>query len=185
VHINAVEPDGNGLLVSTRHTDSIYRISRADGHVEWKLGGTDTPQSLDIVGDRAPPATLGGQHDVRRLADGSVSVFDNGTNLGRAPRAARYRVDTSDNTATLVESRADSEITASPCCGGARKLDSNGWLVAWGGQPVFAEYGAGGSRVFKLQINGANTYRAVPVPTTRLSAAQLRGAMDSMFPRGP
>ena len=114
-----------------------------------------------------------------------MSVFDNGTSLGRAPRAVRYRVNTSENTATLVESLADSEITASSCCGGARKLGSNGWLVAWGGQPVFAEYGADGSRVFKLQIPGANTYRAVPVPTTRIGAAQLRSAMDSMFPRDP
>ena len=185
VHINAVEPDGDGLLVSMRHTDSIYRISRVDGHVEWKLGGTDTPQSLDIVGDRAAPATLGGQHDVRRLADGSVSVFDNGTGLGRPPRAARYLVNASENTATLIESLADSEIPTSSCCGGARKLDSNGWLVAWGGQPLFAEYGAGGSRVSKLQIPGASTYRAIPAPTTRITAAQLRAAMDSMFPRDP
>ncbi len=79
-------PTATGLLISLRHTDAIYRISRTDGHVEWKLGGTAIPESLTVAGDRAPPATLGGQHDVRRLADGTVSVYDNGTGLGRPPR---------------------------------------------------------------------------------------------------
>ena len=114
-----------------------------------------------------------------------MSVFDNGTGLRRPPRAARYRIDATAGTATLVESLADSEIPTSSCCGGARKLNSNGWLVAWGGQPVVAEYGADGSRRFKLQIAGATLYRAIPAPTTRITAAQLRAAMDSMFPRDP
>jgi arylsulfotransferase ASST len=183
LHINAVEPDGNGLLVSLRHADAIYRISRQDGHVEWKLGGTGTPESLTVTGDRAPPATLGGQHDVRRVPDGTVSVFDNGTGLGRPPRAARYAIDTGAGTATLVESVADPDITASGCCGSARRLGSGGWLLDWGGQPVVAEYGADGSRLFKLQINGATLYRAFPVPVARVSAERLRQGMDAMFPR--
>jgi hypothetical protein len=183
VHINAVEPDGNGLLVSLRHTDAIYRISRADGRVEWKLGGTGTPVSLTVAGDRVPPATLGGQHDVRRLADGTVSVYDNGTGLGRPPRAARYTIDAGAGTATLAESVADPDIPTSVCCGSARKLASGGWLVDWGGQPVAAEYGADGSRRFKLQVTGSTLYRAVPVPTARLSAQRLRDGMDAMFPR--
>ena len=183
VHINAVEPDGTGLLISLRHTDAIYRISRTDGHVEWKLGGTAIPESLTVADDRAPPATLGGQHDVRRLADGTVSVYDNGTGLSRPPRVARYTIDTGAGTATLTESVSDSEIVNSPCCGGARRLGSGGWLVQWGGQPVVGEYAADGSRRFKLQIPGGSLYRAVPVPVTRLSAAQLRQAMDTMFPR--
>jgi hypothetical protein len=183
IHINAVEPDGAGLLISLRHTDAIYRINRTDGHVEWKLGGTAIPDSLTVAGDRAPPATLGGQHDVRRLADGTVSVYDNGTGLSRPPRVARYTIDTGAGTATLTESVSDSEIVNSPCCGSARRLGSGGWLVQWGGQTVVGEYAADGSRRFKLQIPGGSLYRAVPVPVTRLSAAQLRQAMDTMFPR--
>jgi Arylsulfotransferase (ASST) len=185
VHINAVEPDGDGLLISLRHTDAIYRISRTDGHVDWKLGGTDTPESLAVSDDRAPPATLGAQHDVRRLPDGTVSVFDNGTNLGRPPRMARFQIDPEAGSATLVESVTDAEITTSACCGGARSVDSNGWLIAWGGQPVVGEYDATGSRTSNLRIIGATLYRAVPVPSTRLGAERLRTAMDSMFPRSP
>lgn len=46
VHANALEQNGDGLLLSLRHTDAIYRFDRATGAIEWKLGGTATPQRL-------------------------------------------------------------------------------------------------------------------------------------------
>jgi arylsulfotransferase ASST len=185
VHFNAVEPDGDGLLVSMRHTDAIYRISRSDGHVEWKLGGTTTPQSLTVSGDdQATP--FGGQHDVRRLGDGTVTIHDNGTQLGRSPRAVRFRIDPAQQAATLAEQLSDPDVTSSNCCGSARKLDSGGWLMGWGTlstNPTIAEYASDHSRVFKLTFSGAFSYRAFPVPRGRISAEQLRQAMDSMHPR--
>jgi hypothetical protein len=184
VHVNAVEPDGDGLLISLRHTNAVYRISLADGHVEWKLGGTQTPQSVAVSGDTTS-TTFSGQHDVRRLADGTVTIHDNGTQLNRPPRAVRFRIDPAASTATLVESVSDPEVTASPCCGSARKLDSNGWLMGWGAvtNPVIAEYAASGSRLFKLQFPDSFSYRAFPVPAGRITAQQLRQGMDTMFPR--
>ena len=92
-HANAIEVDGNSILVSMRHTDAVYRVSRADGHVEWKLGGTTTPESLTVLNDPHPSAPFDGQHDVRRLADGTVSVHDNGSRTGRPPRAVRYWIE--------------------------------------------------------------------------------------------
>jgi arylsulfotransferase ASST len=184
VHINSVEVDGSSLLISMRHTDAIYSISRSDGHVEWKLGGTTTAQSLTVSGDPRTP-TFGGQHDARRLADGTVTIHDNGTQLGRPPRGVRYRIDETAKTASLVESVTDPEVTVSLCCGSARKLDSGGWLMGWGTltSPVIAEYASTGSRVFKLQVPNGFSYRAFPVPSGRVSAGELRQAMDSMFPR--
>jgi hypothetical protein len=183
VHINAVEPDGDSVLLSLRHTDAIYRVSRVTGEVQWKLGGTTTDKSLTVVDDpNSPP--LAGQHDVRRLADGTVSVHDNGTRFPRPPRAARYEIDLDAKTATLVESVADEEITSSTCCGSARKLDSGNWLVDWGAfsSPTIAEYTTSGARVFKLNFPGAFAYRAFPVPAGRINAAALRQAMDAIAP---
>ncbi len=183
VHINAIELDGASILISLRHTDAVYSISRADGHVEWKLGGTTTPQSLTVVNDPHPSSPFDGQHDVRRLADGTVSVHDNGSRLGRPPRAVRYWVNAGARRATLVDSLSDPAIPSSNCCGSARKLDSGQWLVGWGGLGTVAQYAPDDSLASKLTFSGFFSYRAVPVPQERVSAASLRQAMDTMFPR--
>ena len=183
VHINAIEPDGASILISMRHTDAVYSISRADGHVEWKLGGTTTPESLTVVNDPHPSNPFDAQHDVRRLADGTVSVHDNGSRLGRPPRAVRYWISTSARRATLVDSLADPDVPASNCCGSARKLDGGQWLLSWGGDPVVAQYAPDDSLASKLTFSGVFSYRAVPVPREQVSAAALRQGMDTMFPR--
>jgi hypothetical protein len=63
----------------------------SDGRILWKLGGTHTAQSLRVIGD--PQGGPDGQHDARRWPDGTVSMHDNGTFRGHAPRVARYRID--------------------------------------------------------------------------------------------
>lgn len=184
LHINSVEPDSDGLILSLRHTDAIYRISRSDGNVVWKLGGTTTAESLTVSGDPLG-YTFGGQHDARREPDGTVTIHDNGTGLGRAPRAVRFQVDETTGTADLVESVSDPDVTVSLCCGSARRLDAGGWLVGWGnlGNPTVGGYAADGSPTFRLRVPDGFVYRAVPVPRSEVGAAQLRQGMDAMFPR--
>jgi Arylsulfotransferase (ASST) len=183
VHANAIEVDGNSILLSLRQTDAVYSISRSDGHVEWKLGGTTTPQSLTVLNDPHPSSPFGGQHDVRRLADGTVSVHDNGSRVGRPPRAVRYWINTADRTATLVDSLSDPDVPSSNCCGSARRLATGQWLVSWGGLGTVAQYAPDDSLASKLTFSGFFSYRAVPVSQQRVSAATLRQAMDTMFPR--
>jgi VCBS repeat-containing protein len=185
VHMNSIEPDGDGLIVSTRHTDAVYRIDRATGDITWKLGGTHRPQSLEIVGDDANAATdFGGQHDPRRQPDGTLTLHDNGTGTGRAPRALRFRVDTTARTATLVESVTDPLATASGCCGSARKLPGGNWVMSWGLTNLVTELTPSGARPFKLTFApGVLSYRAAPVPPGVLSASALRTGMDVQYPR--
>ena len=89
------------MLISLRHTDAVYRLDRATGAIEWKLGGTPTDESLAVLNDPLAADPLGAQHDIRYLGDGEISIHDNGTDLGRAPRAVRYRVEGSS--ATLLD----------------------------------------------------------------------------------
>src|SRR4051812_38932626 len=99
VHINAIEPWGKQVVISTRHTDAIFGINRRSGRIAWKLGGTHRPHSLRVIGDPHGRIPFGGQHDVR-MHGKVLSVFDNGTHRGLAPRAAFFRIDTKARTAT-------------------------------------------------------------------------------------
>ncbi|HEY1285725.1 MAG TPA: aryl-sulfate sulfotransferase [Solirubrobacterales bacterium] len=184
-HINAVEPVGdNAVLVSMRHTDAIYKIDKATGDVLWKLGGTPTPESLEVINDPRGDYPFGGQHDVRRLEDGSITVHDNNTGLPNRPRAVRYRIDEDEGTATLIEAFNDPEAPSSGFVGSARRSPDGSWLICWGGNSLVTEFDAAHRRTFELRFGGiALSYRAVPVSAGVLSAAELRAGMDAMHPR--
>jgi hypothetical protein len=183
-HANAISLGTGVVLLSLRQTDALYAIDRATRRILWKLGGTPTPESLTVVGDPDGAAPLGGQHDVRLLPDGSVSAYDDATNLGRPPRAVRYAIDTTARTATLLGQVGDPAVTASICCGSARLLAGGDWVISWGNNAVVGEYRPDGSPVFKLAFDGLFSYRIVAVAPGRLSADALRAGMDAMARRG-
>lgn len=184
-HVNSVAADGDGLIVSMRHTDSLYRIDKATGEIDWKLGGTATADRLAFAGgDPEAPRGFGGQHDARVLGDGTLTVFDNGTNLTRPPRALRYRIDAAARSATLLESVSDPAAGRSPCCGNARRLGGGNWVVAWGGNPLVSEVTPSGRALMRLRFGGGIfTYRVAPIEFGRLAPAALRDGMDTMHPR--
>ena len=178
-HINAVSETTDGdLLISLRHTDAIYRIDRATGRVEWKLGGTPIPQSLRVVNDLFP-ASLGAQHDVRWAGEDEVTVFDNQTETGYQPRALRFRI--LDDTAMLVDSASDFSLQSSICCGSARQHTDGSWLISWGGTNLVSEVDAAGHRTFALRFaEGSTSYRAVPADAHPVE--RYRGAMSARIP---
>lgn len=181
-HLNSVEPDGDGFVVSLRHVDGVYRINKATGNIVWKLGGTPRPESLTFVGD--PFGNFGGQHDARILPDGTLTVHDNGTMKGRPPRAVRYHIDTAAKTATFIEQVTDSDVPDSICCGSARKGSGGNWVTEWGNKPMVTELTPAGAKVFRIKFTDPYfSYRAQPVPTGMLDRAALRTAMDARFPR--
>ena len=184
VHINGIEPDGGSLLLSFRHTNSIYKISRATGEIEWKLGGTHTPQSLTVTGEPEDSLLFSGEHDPRLMPDGTLTVHDNRTLSDLGPRAVRFRVDEAARTATQIEQVTDPEAPHALCCGSARKLPRGNWVMDWGYSPLITELTPSGKRVFGLHLGGElYSYRAVPVVPRRLSARKLRAGMDAMYPR--
>lgn len=186
VHMNSVEPDGDGFVVSLRHTDAVYRVDKATKNVQWKLGGTPTGQSLTVEDDpNAGPNLFGGQHDVRLQPDGTLTVHDNRTTQSSpAPRAARYRIDVAAGTATLVEQIADPDVPGSFCCGSARRLPGGDWVMSWGGGYQVTELTPGGERPFRITFeNGVQSYRAQPLLPGALSRSALRAGMDAMHPR--
>jgi hypothetical protein len=182
VHWNSVEKDGRFILVSMRHTDAVYKVDTRTGKIVWKLGGTPTPDSLEVLGDPLGDYPLGGQHDARVEPDGTVTIFDNRTALTEPTRAVRYEINENKNTARLVESVTDPDVTASFCCGDARLLDSGDWMIGWGGNPEAgsAAYDELGNLIFRLTLDVGFTYRATPVPKGAVNRKGLRKAMESM-----
>lgn len=179
VHINSIEPRGRDeVVISMRHTDAVYGIRRSTGEIAWKLGGTETPESLQVVGDPARKL-LGGQHDARVAADGTLSIFDNGKDRPRRPRVVFYRLDLGQREAIYRSQLNDPEVEKSHCCGSARQLPDGGWLVSWGDNPLVTEFDPRGRIEFRLKLP-APTFRAVPVPPGATSAAELEQGMERM-----
>lgn len=179
VHINSIEPRGaDEVVISTRHTDAVYGIRRSSGEIAWKLGGSETADSLKIVGDPARKL-FGGQHDARIAEDGSLSIYDNGTHRPRSPRVAFYRLEPEHGRARYIGQLNDSEAKTSHCCGSARQLADGGWLVSWGANPLVTGFDENGEIAFRLGLD-ASTYRATPVPSGAVTLAQLDQGLEAM-----
>jgi hypothetical protein len=179
VHINAIEPRGSDeVVISTRHTDAVFGIRRSTGEIVWKIGGSKTADSLQILGDPARKL-LGGQHDVRIARDGTLSIYDNGKDRPRRPRVVFYRLELEHGRARYVGQLNDSEVRTSHCCGSARELAGGGWLVSWGDNPLVTAFDRDGALVFRLEL-AASTFRAVPVPAGAVTLTQLDEGVEAM-----
>ena len=184
-HTNSIEPtpDGN-LIISMRHVDGVYKISKSDGHIIWKLGGTHTAQSLDILGDSSYSALpSAGQHDARLQADGTLTLYDNGSGVdNRPPRATRWRIDEQTHQATLLEQVTDPKITWSAAGGSARRTSDGSWLIDWCHLPYIRAYNHQHKQVWEFRfLGGGRSYRAQNFPSSWLSRKALVSGMNSMF----
>jgi hypothetical protein len=153
-HLNAIDEDGDGLLVSLRHTHTVYSIDRKLGTVRWRLGGRHSDFAL------AKDAVFAWQHDVRRHPDGTISLFDNhlysGTN--GASRAMFFSLDESTMTATNTKTLAFQKHLGT-AMGSVQLLGNGNVLVGWGTDPYVTEFTAEGEAVYQARLGGIS-YRA-------------------------
>ncbi len=156
-HVNSLDYDTDGdLLVSGRNTDTVYKIDHATGDIVWRFGGSDSDFTFADPAD-APR----GQHDVRRLPDGRLSMFDNGTH--RLPeeysRGAVYELDERAMTAELVADLRPETAVFSPIVGSNRLLPEGHQLVSFGSTGQLVEFD-GDQPVFTATLEaGHMTYR--------------------------
>ncbi len=155
-HLNAVSEDGpDRLLVSLRHTHTIYAIDRRTGEVLWRFGGkrSDIAVAKDTV--------FAWQHDVRRNPSGVITLFDNheyDTDHGGQSRGMKFALDEKAKTATLLqEYRYQSQLATA--MGSVQVLDNNNVLVGWGTVPLVVEMTADGKPVYEATLGGTS-YRA-------------------------
>jgi Arylsulfotransferase (ASST) len=180
IHVNAIDPWGHQLVVSTRHTDAVFGFSRKTGKIRWKLGGTPSPQSLAMNGGPYHADELfGGEHDVRVYGNGALSIFDNGTLRSRPPRGVVYRLDLKDRTARYVGELVDPRANKGNCCGSVRAIPG-GWLVGFGDTTLVSAFNH--RRQVAWRLWWGNSYRAVPVPRGRVTNHQLDRGLEQMEP---
>jgi hypothetical protein len=179
-HLNTVDPHGKRLVISLRYADAVYEIDKPSGRIVWKLGGTHTSKSLDVVGDPLH-GTFGGQHDARLSADGRfLTLFDNRTRRSTRPRAVEFQIDAAHRRATFLQQVTYPGVKGSACCGGARLLPGGDWVISWGRNRYVTETDPSGNPLLVFDFNGRSSYRVFPVLPGGLDPARLRAGMNAM-----
>lgn len=159
-HCNALEEDLDGnILLSCRHFNEVIKIDRATGDVIWHLGGASNEFSF------TNDAGFFGQHDIRRLPNGDITLFDNGLQDTHPCRGVEYALDEGALTATLVWSREYGAPAWSRAMGSVQRLPNGGAVIGWGAitpdNAVFTTYAEDGSQVNELRfVDTLVTYRA-------------------------
>lgn len=182
VHGNAVELDQDGnILISSRHLSEITKIDRASGAVMWRMGSRATRNEFTFVND---PRGFSHQHDIRRLPNGHLSLFDNGNCLDPAySRTLEYEVDEVNKIATLVAEHRHDPDTYGAFMGNVQHREGGGTTICWGGagpDPKVTELHADGSVALELGFGAPATwsYRAFRFPVSNSAFTTNSQAID-------
>jgi hypothetical protein len=167
-HVNSIDVDhDDNLLVSARETFAIYKIDRKSGEIIWRLGGKKSDFEMG-EGTR-----FAYQHDARRLPDGTISIFDNGTTVfrGKVPEAVEesrgivLKLDEQKMRASLVREYTHPDKMYADAAGNVQVLPNGDMFVGWGRALVFSEFGKDGELHFDARLSSQNrSYRYFRFP---------------------
>jgi hypothetical protein len=158
-HINAVNLDSDGnLLVSGRHTWTVYKIDRLTGAILWRLGGKKSDFQL------GPGAAFAWQHDPLPAGDGTIRLFDNegngSTRVLSHSRVIWLHLDSAAKTATLVKEIPHPLGLSAASQGNAQGLDNGNTFVGWGALGRVSEFDPQGKLLFDAVLPArSDTYR--------------------------
>jgi hypothetical protein len=164
IHVNsvAVAPDGD-LIVSGRHTWTVYKLDRRSGEVRWRLGGKHGDFAL------GRGARFAYQHDARPHPDGTMTIFDNGSEPAVEPRsrALRLALDTRAMRADVVWAWTHPRSLLGGAMGNVQLLSDGGAFVGWGAAGGASEFRPDGFVRWDASFpKGAISYRSYRSPWT-------------------
>ncbi|HUC56883.1 MAG TPA: arylsulfotransferase family protein [Streptosporangiaceae bacterium] len=166
-HINSLAYTDNdeNILVSSRNTWCVYKISRKTGNIIWRLGGKHSDFEL------GPGARFYWQHHVRPHPGGLMTVFDNGAAPAeeRQSRALILEVNEKTMKVTLKHqyTHPNKALLAS-AMGSCQLLPNGNVMVGWGTNPYFSEFSQDGKLLVAGQMTRGN-------PSYRVFAADWSG----------
>ncbi len=134
VHANAIELEADGnILLSSRHMCEVTKINTTTGDIIWRMGGKNN--QFTFIND-TEANMFHYQHDVHRIANGNLTIFDNG-NYHSPPvsYAKEYSIDEINKTATLVWSYKRTVASGdvfSIAMGSMQRLSNGNTFIDWG-----------------------------------------------------
>jgi hypothetical protein len=162
-HVNSIDQLPNGrTLISARNTSALYELSTRSGQVLTNIGGKHSDVKLSAG------AATAYQHDATMLANGTISVFDNGAvpKVHSQSRAMILSVDGHARTDKLLaQFRHASPPLSSGSQGNVQPLEGGDLFVGWGAEPYFSEYSPTGGLLYDAHWHGSyQSYRAYRFP---------------------
>lgn len=183
-HINSVDIDLDGnLLVSARNTWGVYKLERKTGAVIWRLGSKTTDFEL------GPGVLFMYQHDARGHADGTITLYDDGSgDATHQSRAIRIGLSMADRRAVLLQEFVHPNPITAAAMGNAQFLSNGNVVVGWGTAPFVTEFGPLGDVLFDASFDGGawnyrafkNTWTARPAHPPSI-AVKRRGAGATVY----
>jgi len=130
MHGNSIHVDvDSNIIISNRRSSEVIKIDRNNGEVIWYFGGPNN--EFSITND--PYNGFSRQHDVRRIENGNILLFDNGNDHDPPiSRAVEYEIDESEKTADLVWDFSHPEGYLGLAMGSVQRLPNNNTLIIWG-----------------------------------------------------
>ncbi|MBZ0264625.1 aryl-sulfate sulfotransferase [bacterium] len=163
LHMNAIKVDNDdNFLISSRHFSEVTKINSETGEIMWRMGGGNGNQ-YEFTNDPG----FYQQHDVHRLDNGRVMIFDNGGfHFPPATSVKEYLLDETNLTATLMWQYEPEGAVWSSFQGGANRLENGNTVMAWGtiaaGSRMVSEVDPEGNETWGVWFDNisVNVYRA-------------------------
>ena len=171
-HLNSLHELEGDIVAGLRGCNQVLLLERSTGAVVWQMGG-----SAEMRVDRPAPSTgaaeyletvddsLGefcGQHHVTATPEGSVLMFDNGSNCHgprkdmRITRIVEYDI-SSGTAARFVREYRLPEADGFASSGGGVTAQANGnWLITWGNngpEIAVSEVDPAGNEIFRMKMS--------------------------------
>lgn len=168
-HINSISVDTDGnLIISSRHTWTLYKVNRTTGAVMWRLGGKKSDFAL---GAGLPFAW---QHNAVVVDASTIRIFDNesdGAPVLPASRVIWVKHDDVAMTASVVESLQHPSGLSVIAEGNAQALSNGDTFVDWGFVGHISEFDPSGALIYDASLPGYSSYRGYRFPWVAKPAA--------------
>ncbi|MGH7757942.1 MAG: arylsulfotransferase family protein [Candidatus Dormibacteria bacterium] len=181
-HVNSVDPLDNGtVVISSRHTSTVYGVAQATGRVLWRLGGKASSFRMG----KGTHFAL--QHDAEVRGPDTISIFDDedAPPSSLAARGLVLHLDFQTRRATLESAYPHSGLKV-PAQGNVEFLANGNVFIGWGSGSYTSEFTKGGQLVFDAHFGSAiNSYRAylhtwVGIPATKPALATSAGGQGAL-----